>query len=411
MRLALVCALATALIVPASAQAPADVTGEIRHIHDRMLVLDTHLDVAMRFDSGEWDFGERHDFAHDGSQTDLPRMIEGGLDGGFFVIYLGQGDLTPEGYRQARDRALVRAAAIRRVIGENRDRMGLALTADDAERLHREGKRIAFLSIENSWPLGEDLSLLTTFHQLGVRMAGPVHSRDNQLADSTTGEGRWNGLSPLGRQWVAEMNRLGIVIDGSHSSDAAIDQMVELSRVPIVLSHHGPRAVFDHRRNTTDDRLRRVAQGGGVIFMNSIFLAPSAGSPERVEIERRQARWASLDEAERRQLMADKTALDAREPFSNADFETFMRSMLHVIALVGVDHVGLGADWDGGGGVVGMEDITGLPRITARLLREGFSEADIAKIMGGNLLRVLRATQAGADPEFRIGGQGPATGP
>lgn len=396
MRLIVVPLLAAALAIPASAQSDPDVTGEVREMHERMIVLDTHLDIPSRFDDGQWDFSERHRFEWDGSQVDIPRMIEGGLDGGFFVIYTGQGENTPEGFREARDRALIRAAAIRRVIGENRDQLGLALTADDAERLVRGGKRVAFMSIENSWPLGEDLSLLTTFYNLGVRMAGPVHGRDNQFADSTTGQNRWNGLSPLGRQWVAEMNRLGIVIDGSHSSDAAIDQMLELSRVPIVLSHHGPRAIFDHPRNTTDERLRRVARGGGVIFMNSIFLAPSAGSPERSAIEERQGRWASLSETERRRLMADKAALDARQPFSNADFDMFMRSLMHVVALVGVDHVGLGADWDGGGGVVGMEDITSLPRITARLRREGLSERDIAKIMGGNLLRVLRQVQAGA---------------
>lgn len=388
--------LAALLALPASAQNEPDVDGATREMHERMMVFDTHLDIPSRFDDGRWDFTERHRFEWDGSQVDLPRMIEGGLDGGFFVIYTAQGENTPEGYRQARDRALVRAAAIRRVIGENREHMGLALTADDAERLVREGKRVAFMSIENSWPLGEDLSLLTTFYNLGVRMAGPVHSRDNQLADSTTGQNRWSGLSPLGRQWVAEMNRLGIIIDGSHSSDAAIDQMVELSRVPIVLSHHGPRALYEHPRNTTDERLRRVAQGGGVIFMNTLFLAPDDRSPERSAVEQRQERWGSLSPAERRQLLADKAALDARQRFTNVDFELFMRSLLHVVALVGVDHVGLGADWDGGGGVIGMEDITGLPRITARLRREGFSERDIAKIMGGNLLRVMRQVQAGA---------------
>ena len=390
-------ALPLALAIPASAQQP-DVTGEDRNLHEHMLVLDTHLDIAMRFDDGQWDFGALHRFEYDGSQVDLPRMALGGLDGGFFVIYTPQGELNPEAYRQARDAALVRAAAIRRVIGENRDRLGLALTAEDAERLHAEGKRIGFISIENSWPLGEDLSLLATFHRLGVRMAGPVHSRTNQFADSTTGEARWNGLSPLGRQWVAEMNRLGMVIDGSHSSDAAFDQMLQLSRAPIVLSHSGPRAVYAHPRNIDDERMRRLARAGGVIFMNTIFLAEDDRSAERNAIEARQRGWGALDEAGRRRLLADKAAQDARTPFTNATFEHFMRSLLHAIAVMGVDHVGLGADWDGGGGLAGMEDITGLPRITARLRREGYGEADIAKIMGGNLLRVLRRAQAEATP-------------
>src|SRR5688572_1096212 len=236
-------ALPLAFALPASAQT-VDVGAEDRLAHERMVVLDTHLDIPARWDDGTWDFGVRHNYDWDLTQVDLPRMEEGGLDGGFFVIYTAQGELTPEGYRQGRDAALVRAVAIRRVIGENHDRIGLALNSRDAERLLADGKRVAFISMENSWPLGEDLSLLTTFHRLGARMAGPVHSRTNQLADSATGEARWNGLSPLGRQWVAEMNRLGMLVDGSHSSDATFDQMLATSRTPIILSHSGPKAIF-----------------------------------------------------------------------------------------------------------------------------------------------------------------------
>ena len=392
MRRPLLATLAAPLLAsPAFAQT---VSPPDRLVHEEMLVLDTHLDIAIRFDSGEWDFGELHRFEYDGSQVDLPRMIQGGLDGGFFVIYTPQGELTPAGYAEARSAALLRAASIHRVIGENRERLGLALTAEDAERLHREGRRIGFISIENSWPLGEDLAMLAAFHRLGVRMAGPVHSRNNQLADSTTDTPRWNGLSPLGRLWVAEMNRLGMLIDGSHSSDAAFDQMLALSRVPIVLSHSGPRAIYSHARNIDDERMRRLARSGGVMFMNTIFLAPDDRSEERNAIEARQRNWHRLTSAERRRLLADAAALDARRRFTEADFDLFMRSLLHAVAVMGADHVGLGADWDGGGGVIGMEDIAGIPRITARLRAEGFSPSDIAKIMGGNLLRVLRQAQA-----------------
>jgi membrane dipeptidase len=396
MRIITVAAFAILLAIPASARQP-EISAQDRRAHERMLVLDTHLDVAARFDDGRWDFSRRHRYDEDLSQVDLPRMAAGGLDGGFFVIYTSQGALTPSGYAEARDAALVRAAAIRRVIGENRAFMGLALTADDAERLNREGKRIAFISMENGWPLGEDLSLLRTFHRLGVRMAGPVHSRTNQLADSATGEARWRGLSPLGRQWVTEMNRLGIVIDGSHSSDAAFDQMLAQSRVPIILSHSGPKAIFNHARNIDDERMRRLARAGGVMFMNSIFLVQHDNSPERDAINDRHERWAELSPAERRQLTADTAALNARRPYTTADFDLYMRGLLHAIAVMGPDHVGLGADWDGGGGVIGMEDIAALPRISARLRRAGLSEADIAKVMGGNLVRVLRQVQAGAE--------------
>ena len=394
MRLLACLALPLVLVLPASAQTSGEVGAEDRLIHERMLVLDTHLDIPARFESGEWDFGELHRYEWDLSQVDLPRMIEGGLDGGFFVIYTAQGELTPAAYAAARDAALVRAAAIHRVIGENRDRLGLALSADDAERLHREGRRIAFLSIENSWPVGEDLSLLTTFHRLGVRMAGPVHNGGNQLADSARGETRWNGLSPLGRSWVSEMNRLGMLIDASHASDAAFDQLLELSRVPIILSHSGPRAIFDHPRNLDDARMRRLAEAGGVMFMNSIYLAQHDTSDERGAINDRHESWARLSDEERRQLLRDRAALDAQRAYTPADFDLFMRALLHAVRVMGVDHVGLGADWDGGGGVIGMEDIGALPRITARLRREGYGEADIAKIMGGNLLRVLRRAEA-----------------
>jgi membrane dipeptidase len=405
MRIIFLPALAVLLTIPASAQQPhrrapaalADVSAQDRTLHNRMLVLDTHLDIPARWDDGRWDFSVRHNYEEDGSQVDLPRMAAGGLDGGFFVIYTAQGPLTAAGYADARDRAIVRAAAIRRVIGENRGQMSLALTADDAERLNREGRRIAFISMENSWPLGEDLTLLRTFYNLGVRLAGPVHSHNNQLADSATDTPRWNGLSPLGRQWVAEMNRLGIVIDGSHSSDATFDQMLSLSRVPIILSHSGPKAIHDHPRNLDDERMRRLAAAGGVMFLNSIFMVQHDGSAERDAINDRHEHWAELDEAGRRRLVVDTAALNALRPYTTADFDLYMRSLLHAIAVMGVDHVGLGADWDGGGGVIGMEDITALPRITARLRRAGMSDTDIAKILGGNLLRVLRQVQAGAE--------------
>jgi membrane dipeptidase len=387
--------LAVLLAIPASAQQP-DVSAADRAAHRRMVVIDTHLDTPVYFEVPGWDFAQAHRYGEDNSQVDLPRMAAGGLDGGFFVIFTSQGPLTPEGYAAARDSALLRAMAIQRVMAANSARIGLATTPDEAERLAAQGRHFAFQSIENSWPLGEDLSLLTTFHRLGVRMAGPVHSRTNQFADSATGEARWGGLSPLGRQWVAEMNRLGMIIDGSHSSDAALDQMIALSRVPIVLSHSGPRAIFDHRRNLDDAGMRRLAEAGGLMMLNSIFLVAHDNSDARDAIQERQKQWGNLDAGQRRQLQADLAALNAQRPYTTADFDLYMRSMLHAIRVMGVDHVGLGADWDGGGGVIGMEDVAALPRISARLRREGLSEADIAKVMGGNLLRVMRQVQAGA---------------
>lgn len=395
MRPGLVFSLPLLLAVPAAAHeavSPAD-----RLVHEQMIVLDTHLDTSALFERPGWEFDEWHEYQWDLSQVDLPRMAAGGLDGGFFVIYTPQGELTAEGYEQARDAALLRAMAIQRVMAANSDEIALATTAADAERLDKAGKRIAYQSIENSYPLGKDVSLLETFYKFGVRMAGPVHSRNNQFSDSATGEKpRWNGLSPLGREWVKEMNRLGMVIDGSHASDAALEQMIELSATPVILSHSGPRALYDHPRNIPDDLMRKLAASGGVMQINSLYLADSDRSDARSSIEDRQGRWLELTPAERRQLVADKAALDAKQPNNEANFDMFMKSILHSIEVMGVDHVGLGADWDGGGGLAGIEDVTALPRITARLREAGYSVADIEKIWSGNVLRLLRQAEAHA---------------
>lgn len=393
MRLSLL-SLVLAFAAPAAAQvaiSPAD-----RLLHERILTLDTHLDTPTFFERPGWDFNEWHNVFWDGSQVDIPRMEVGGLDGGFFVIYTPQGPLTAEGYAAAREAALLRAAAIQRVVAANPDKLAFATTADDALRLHREGKRIVFQSIENSYPLGTDLSLLETFHKLGVRMAGPVHNGSNQLADSSRprpGDPVHKGLSPLGRRWVAEMNRLGMVIDGSHSSDATVEQMIRLSKTPIVLSHSGPKAIFDHPRNIDDELMRRLARSGGVMQMNTLFLRETQPSEARDAIEERQKRWEVMSPAEREKLVGDRTAVYAAEPFAFADLDLFMRAVLHAIRVMGVDHVGIGADWDGGGGLSDMPDISLLPAITARLRQAGYSEADIEKIWSGNVLRLLRQAE------------------
>lgn len=368
-----------------------DVTPVDRLAHEQMLVLDTHLDTPELFEHPGWDFARWLDRAFDGSQVDIPRMEQGGLDGGFFVIYTPQGPLTPAGYAAARNAALTRATWIQRVVAAHPDKLELATTPADARRIAASGKRVVFQSIENSYPLGEDLSLLRHFHDLGVRLAGPVHFRNNQFADSATDKPKWHGFSPLGRQWVAEMNRLGMVIDVSHASDDVFDQALALSKTPILASHSGPKAIFDHPRNLDDARMRKLAAAGGVLQINSVYLAPPVSVPGGDSLSERQRRWWVLPPAEQRKLVADIAALGPVG--GTADFELFMRSLLHAIQVMGVDHVGIGADWDGGGGVRGMEDITALPRITARLRKAGYGDADIEKIWSGNALRVLQAAE------------------
>jgi membrane dipeptidase len=390
--LAFVFALPLFFAAPAPAQnavSPAD-----RLAHEQMLVLDTHLDTPEIFEHPGWRFDKWHNRDFDKSQVDLPRMEEGGLDGGFFVIFTEQGELTPEAYAKARDNALLRGMAIQRAIAQNEDKIAFATQTADAARIQKQGKHIAYQSIENSYPLGNDLSLIATFYRMGVRMAGPVHFKNNQFADSATDKPIWNGLSPLGKQWVAQMNRIGMIIDGSHASDAAFDQMLALSKTPIILSHSGPKAIFDSPRNLDDERMRKLAAAGGVMQINSVYLAPLDKDKGREAIQKRQDDWAILNDAEQSQLIKDKALADANNPYVRADFDTFMKSLLYAIKIMGVDHVGIGADWDGGGGVTGMEDIAALPKITARLRREGFSDTDIEKIWSGNVLRLLGQVEA-----------------
>ncbi|MDB5697241.1 MAG: peptidase [Alphaproteobacteria bacterium] len=396
MRLILLAAIGLTLAFPALAQPRTE--GQVspldRLVHEQLLVLDTHLDTPALLHRPGWDIGDYHHYDWDVSQVDIPRMAAGGLDGGFFVIYTRQGPLTPEGYAAARDGALLRAAEIQRMVAGHADVFAFATKPEDAARIAAEGKRFVYQSIENSYPLGADLGLLQSFYQLGVRMAGPVHSKNNQFADSATDTPRWNGLSPLGRAWVAEMNRLGMLIDASHASDAAFDQMLALSRTPIILSHSGPKAMFDHPRNIDDERMRKLARAGGVMQINSVYLEPFNNDPDRTALRDRQEEFATLAPTDQRKLLRDAAALDAKRPYGSATFDMFMKSLLHAIKVMGVDHVGIGADWDGGGGVIGMEDVTALPKITARLRQAGYGESDIAKIWGGNALRVLGQAQA-----------------
>jgi membrane dipeptidase len=305
--------------------------------------------------------------------------------------------VTATGYADALTHARKRLAAIRNLVAENPDTMAIALTAADAPRIAATGKRVVYISMENSAPLGEDLALLREFYAGGVRMAGIVHSATNQFADSATGARRWGGLSPLGRQWVAEMNRLGMVIDASHASDEAFDQMLALSSAPIILSHSGPKSTFDHPRNLDRARMKALAAKGGVMQINSVYLAKFNLTPARNALFDRMDARATMTPQQQRKVADDWAALDRTEALQDADFDDFMASMTTCLKLVGWQHCGVGADWDGGGGVAGFADIDALPKITAALLKTGYDEHRIAAIWGQNALRVMRAAEQKAD--------------
>jgi membrane dipeptidase len=388
--------LAGSLAGPALGQSSATV-------HRRLLTLDTHLDAPTNFGRTGWDIMDRHGGEVDSTQLDYPRMVQGGLDGGFFVIYTPQGPDTPDGHLAMRDAAFARAAEIREMVAANPARFELAFTPDDAARIAAAGKRIVYQSLENCAVIGMDVSLMRVFYRLGVRMAGPIHFRNNQLGDSATDTKKWNGLSPLGRDFVAQCNDLGIVIDQSHASDDVFDQMLDLSRAPIICSHSGCRAVFDHPRNLDDGRIKRLAAAGSTIQINSYneYLVAVPPNPDRQRaIAAARAAGRAPEGANARQVAAAMRAqtaaikaIDEKFPIPRASFEDFIKHTTHALDLVGPDHVGVGPDWDGGGGVTGMEDVSSLPRITERLLKLGYTEAQLGQFWGGNVLRVLGAAQ------------------
>jgi membrane dipeptidase len=249
------------------------------------------------------------------------------------------------------------------------------------------------------------MSLLHTFYKLGVRMIGPVHSANNQFADSSTDAPKWRGLSPLGRELIKEAGALGMVLDASHASDAVLEQMLTLSPAPIMLSHSGVKAVHDHPRNVDDDLLRRLAQAGGVlqVFAVSDYLLASPHFKEREQaFAMRSACIERASAAEAAAIARHMHEVDERCCVAVATFDHFMSALLHATEVAGVDHVGIGCDWDGGAGLEGFEDVSKLPKITARLRAEGYSPEDIGKIMGGNALRVMRRAQACAHPRAGV---------
>ena len=387
----------------AAAKPSTGVTAAARSMHERAIVLDTHFDTPANLGRPGWSIMDRHDSRTDGDQVDWPRMVDGGVDGGFFAIYTPSGPRTPEADRDARDFGFARGVQIREMIARHPDRFLLAQTADDARKAVAQGKRAIFISMENGSPFEADLTLMRTFRALGVTMMGPVHRKNNALADSATDTPEWHGLSPKGREFIAEANRLGVLIDLSHASDEVLRQAVALSKVPVILSHSGMRAVYDHARNVSDADAKLVADHGGVVSITAFrdYMVDTPEIAARTDALKQLmsdfAAVGTMTVAQKRTLIAKRDEIDRRYPVPQASLSNFMDHLLHAIRLLGVDHVGISGDFDGGGGVEGLEDVTDYPKITEALLKAGYSPDDIAKLWGGNVLRVLREVQAFAN--------------
>ena len=370
--------------------------------HDDMLALDSHLDTPLVLDRAGFDISHRHDWMQDYAQVDLPRMKEGGLDGGFWVIYTAQGPLTEQGYAKALAHARQRSVVIDEMVRNLSDDFALALQADEAARIAASGKRVVYKSIENAYPLGTNIDLLDEFYAAGVRMVGLVHSRNNQFADSSTDKAgqKWGGLSPLGRALIKRANALGMIVDLSHAHDEALAQAIALSTTPIILSHSGAAHLYEHPRNVPDALLKKLAQSGGVIQINSLsgYLRDLNTDPRRlpefIGLYRKYQNAPGGMRENHKAFIADRRALDEKYPPDYAELSDVMDHIFHALALMGPDHVGIGLDWDGGGGVNGLQDVSDLPKITEALRAASVSTQTIEKIWSGNMLRLLRLAEA-----------------
>jgi membrane dipeptidase len=391
------CASAPVALDEASLEAKA------RALHARILSVDTHCDTPMMLLRSSFDMGVRHETGKPGSGlVDLPRMKEGGLDALFFGVFTGQGELSETAYARVRDMADKMIAAVDAMCAKYPDLVEKATTPADAYRIKAAGKRVAFLGMENGYPIGLDLSLVGAYAKKGIRYITLCHSADNQICDS--GTERRNpedkGLSEFGRQVVAECNKRGIMVDVSHISDKSFYDVLAASRTPIFASHSCCRALCDNPRNLDDEMIKALAKKGGVVqlcFLGDYLRAPQA-DPERdkalKDLEAKYGPQRNLrglaDEALRAKAMQEFQTINQRFPRQRATVKDLVDHVDHIVRLVGIDYAGFGTDFDGGGGLADCADASQMYRVTMELLRRGYHERDIAKLWGGNIMRVLQ---------------------
>ena len=393
-----------------------------RAIHEKVITLDTHIDFSPGDLVGERNYTQRLD-----TQFNLPNMITGGLDGLFFSIFVGQtreaqnpDAFKPTGYERAYQTAVEKFDAVHRLCRDIApEKIELALNTAEVRRIKAEGKKIALMGVENGYPIGEEIARVNEFYDRGARYLSLTHNGHNQLADSHTGERdgwKWNGLSPLGKQVIAEMNRLGIMVDVSHASKMSMMQSVTLSIAPIIASHSSVRALCDVSRNMDDEQLLALKKTGGVIQIvaySGFVKTTKPDSSDRASALAALRREHNLPEptglnqrarfqAALTQLAADKRAqyekqlveIDQEHPGDPpATIKDFVDHIDYAVKLIGIDYVGISSDFDGGGGVVGWNDASETFNVTLELVRRGYTAKKIEKLWGGNLLRVMDKVQ------------------
>lgn len=390
-----------------------------QRIHKKTITLDTHADINTKNFTDSVNYTQRLE-----TQVNLPKMQEGGLDAVWLIVYTGQDSLTEAGYAKAKENAMDKFAAIRRLCEVYApDKIGLATTSEEVRRLDAEGKKVAMIGVENAYPIGEDLSAFKDYYNMGARYISLSHNGHSQFCDSNTGEldSVWlhNGLSDLGKKAIEEMNKLGMMIDVSHPSKLAMEQMVALSKAPIIASHSSARALCNHSRNLDDDQLRLMKQNGGVVqtvafssylntekhearaaYMKNIYgrVADSLGVQwlERSEVNALAPVEKETYLTHRKTIMTTSETLAAKDASApiGVTVSDFVDHIDYMVKLIGIDHVGISSDFDGGGGIVGWQDASETFNVTQELVSRNYTETEIDKLWSGNLLRVLDEVQA-----------------
>jgi len=396
-------------------ESEAELLARARGIHSRVLTLDTHKDISSDLASEEIPSDEkererfllRTDPTLEGpNQVDFPKMRSGGLDAAFFIVYVGQGSLDEEGFARAAKQAQDKFDAIHRMARRFSDHIGLARTPDDVERIHKQGRLVACIGIENGYAMGTDISRIAKFHRMGARYMSIAHNGHSQLGDShTPAEPLHGGLTELGRGAIAELNRVGIMVDVSHASKKTMMQAVAHSKAPVLASHSAVDGIFPHGRNLDDEQLRALAAKGGVIQIVA-FKSYVKGDDARREAiaelrkelnyPRRRSGEPISDSPEaietRRLFREGVAAIEAAHPPANVS--DFADHIDYAVSVIGIDHVAISSDFDGGGGVNGWNTAAETFNVTFELVRRGYTEEQIGKLWSGNTLRLWREVEA-----------------
>jgi len=379
------------LISPVSGD---DIAERARKLHFSSIVLDTHDDTTQRFFSKTFDISKRNS---DGS-IDIPRMREGGMNAIFFSVWIDGRTMGPPAVQKALDQI----DAVHEVVRKNSKDLVFCTTADEVRRAHKDGKIAALIGVEGGHMIGNDIRIVRIFGDLGVRYMTLSHFYNDEWADSSTDKPAHNGLTDYGKDIVREMNRQGIMVDISHVADKTFYDALEVSKAPLIASHSSCRAICDHPRDMTDDMIKALAAKGGVIQINyemSFIDQAYKDASDKLSggvvamFDQLKKECGDNDEClqEKMNEMQKKAVAEGKLP--HVSWQRIIDHIDHVVKLVGPDHVGLGSDFDGASMPEGMEDASKLPQITEALMRKGYKDDDIRKILGGNLLRVMQQNE------------------